>query len=136
MKASLFIMFFKTKKELEQVIKERDEYKKSSNDYLNQLNKKIKHQEYLEKEIKNYKNKLWTLEESFKELSEKYKIMEKYFNLDKPLSESVQAKLLADLRLHDMEYKSLQDSIKIQQLLTMFSQRPVTILPPPSYYRW
>lgn len=128
-------MFFKTKKELEQTTKERDEYKKSSNDYLNQLNEKITHQVYLEKEIKNYKNKIKILEEKLEQLSQKYEIMEKYFNLNEPLSENVQAKLLADLRLHDMEYKSLQDSIKMQQLLTMFSQRPVTILPPP-YYRW
>ena len=129
-------MFFKTKKELEQTTKERDEYKKSSNDYLNQLNEKITHQVYLEKEIKNYRNKIKILEEELEQLSQKYKIMEKYFNLNESLSENVQAKLLADLRLHDMEYKSLQDSIKMQQLLTMFSQRPVTILPPPSYYRW
>lgn len=129
-------MFFKTKKELEQVTKERDEYKKSSNDYLNQLNEKITHQEYLEKEIKNYKNKIKILEEELKRLKQKYEIMEKYFNLDEPPSENVQAKLLADLRLHDMEYKNLQNSIKMQQLLTTFYQRPVTILPPPSYYRW
>ena len=129
-------MFLKTKKELEQVTKERDEYKKSSNDYLNQLNEKIKHQEYLEKEIKNYKNKIKILEKELEQLSQKYKIMEKYFNLNEPLSENIQAKLLADLRLHDMEYKSLQDSIKMQQLLTMFNQRPVTILPPLSYYKW
>lgn len=129
-------MFFKTKKELEQIAKERDEYKESSNDYLSQLKIKIDHQQYLEREIKNYKNKIKVLEEELEQLSQKYKIMEKYFNLDEPLSENVQAKLLADLRLHDMEYKSLQDSInKMQQLLIMSNQPPVTILPPP-YYRW
>lgn len=129
-------MFFKTKKELEQVTKERNEYKKSSNDYLNQLNEKIKHQEYLEKENKRYRNKIKILEEKLEQLSQKYEIIEKYFNLDEPPSENVQAKLLADLRLHDMKYENLQNSIKMQQLLTTFYQRPVTILPPPSYYRW
>ena len=130
-------MFFKKiKKELKQITKERDEYKKSSNDYLDQLNKKITHQGYLEKEIKNYKNEIKILEEELEQLSQKYKIMEKYFNLNEPLSENVQAKLLADLRLHDMKYENLQNSIKMQQLLTTFCQRPVTILPPPSYYRW
>lgn len=130
-------MFFKTKKELEQIARERDEYKESSNDYLNQLKIKIDHQQYLEREIKNYKNKIKILEEELEQLSQKYKIMEKYFNLNEPLSENVQAKLLADLRLHDMEYKSLQDSInKMQQLLIMSNQPPVTILPPLSYYKW
>lgn len=129
-------MFFKTKKELKQVTKERDEYKKSSNDYLDQLNEEIKHQEYLEKENKNYRNKIKILEKELEQLKQKYEIMEKYFKLNEPLSENVQAKLLADLRLHDMKYESLQNSIKMQQLLTMFHQRPVTILPPPSYYRW
>ena len=129
-------MFFKTKKELEQITKERDEYKKSSNDYLDRLNEKIAHQISLESEINNYKDEIKDLKIELEQLKQKYEIMEKYFNLDEPLSEKVQAKVLADLRLHDMEYKNLQDSIKMQQLLTMFSQRPVTILPPPSYYRW
>ncbi len=129
-------MFFKTKKKLEQMAKERDEYKKSSNDYLNQLNIEIEHQQYLEREIKNYKNKIKILEKELEQLKQKYEIMEKYFKLNEPLSETVQAKLLADLRLHDMKYENLQNSIKMQQLLTMFYQRPVTILPTPSYYRW
>lgn len=129
-------MFFKTKKELEQVTKEKDEYKKSSNNYLKQLNEKTTHQLNLESEINNYKDEIKDLKIELEQLKQKYEIMEKYFNLNEPPSENVQAKLLADLRLHDMKYENLQNSIKMQQLLTMFYQRPVTILPPPSYYRW
>lgn len=135
MKVSLF-MFFKTKKKLEQVTKERDEYKKSFNDYLKQLNEKTAHQLILEGEINNYKDEIKDLKIELEQLKQKYEIMEKYFNLDEPPSENVQAKLLADLRLHDMKYENLQNSIKMQQLLTTFYQRPVEILPPPSYYRW
>ena len=127
-------MFFRIRKELEQVTKERDEYKKSSYDYLKQLNEKTAHQLSLESEINNYKNEIEDLKMELKQLKQKYEIMEKHFNLDEPPSENVQAKLLADLRLHDMKYERLQDNIKMNQLLTMLSNQPPMILPSPFYY--
>jgi len=47
--------------------------------------------------------------------------MKEYYKVDEDLSPEVQAKVIIDLRLHDMEYQKLQDNltnikIQLQQL--------------------
>lgn len=45
------------------------------------------------------------------QLSQENEIMRKYYKVDEEPSPEIQAKILADLRLHDMEFKILQEKI-------------------------
>ena len=50
-------------------------------------------------------------------LSQENEIMKKYYKLDEEPSSDVQAKVLADLRIHDMEYQQLKE--KINEIKTL-----------------
>ncbi len=50
-------------------------------------------------------------------LSQENEIMKKYYKLDEEPSADVQAKVLADLRIHDMEYQRLKE--KIDEIKTL-----------------
>lgn len=53
-------------------------------------------------------------------LSQENEIMKKYYKLDEEPSSDVQAKVLVDLRLHDMEFKMLQEKLNnYQQQLSL-----------------
>lgn len=63
------------------------------------------------KNLKNINDKLNTQIIDMKQLSEENEIMRKYYKLDEEPSTEVQAKVLVDLRLHDMELKMLQEKL-------------------------
>lgn len=53
-------------------------------------------------------------------LSQENEIMKRYYKLNEEPSFDVQAKVLADLRLHDMEFKMLQGKLNnYQQQLSL-----------------
>ena len=53
-------------------------------------------------------------------LSQENEIMKKYYKLNEEPSSDIQAKVLADLRLHDMEFKMLQEKLNnYQQQLSL-----------------
>ncbi len=55
-------------------------------------------------------------------LSQENEIMKKYYKLNEEPSSEVQAKVLADLRLHDMEFKILQEKLSNCQQQLSFNQ--------------
>ena len=55
-------------------------------------------------------------------LSQENEIMKKYYKLNEEPSSDVQAKVLADLRLHDMEFKTLQEKLNNYQQQLLFNQ--------------
>lgn len=69
--------------------------------------------------LKDDNNKLNTEIINMRHLSKENEIMRKYYKVDEVPSPDVQAKILADLRLHDMEFKILQEKLNnCQQLLS------------------
>ena len=70
-------------------------------------------------------------------LSQENEIMRKYYKLDEEPSPDVQAKVLADLRIHDMEYQRLKekmDEIKTLQYHNSFLSMANVIHYIPYYY--
>ena len=55
-------------------------------------------------------------------LSQENEIMKKYYKLNEEPSSDVQAKVLADLRLHDMEFKMFQEKLNNYQQQLSFNQ--------------
>ena len=55
-------------------------------------------------------------------LSQENEIMKRYYKLNEEPSSDVQAKVLVDLRLHDMEFKMLQEKLKNYQQQLSFNQ--------------
>ena len=55
-------------------------------------------------------------------LSQENEIMKRYYKLNEEPSFDVQAKVLADLRLHDMEFKILQEKLNNSQQQLLFNQ--------------
>ena len=108
-------MFFNKYKKIiknleEQVNYWENEYKDSltSRQEINNKNQELK------KELEQKENELIQLEK----IKQENQIMKKYYKLDEEPSAEVQAKVLVDLRLHDMEYKQLQTRLSnIEQLL-------------------
>ena len=73
--------------------------------------------------LKDDNNKLNTEIINMRHLSKENEIMRKYYKVDEVPSSDVQAKILADLRLHDMEFKILQEKLNnCQQQLSSFNQ--------------
>ena len=71
-------------------------------------------------------------------LSQENEIMRKYYKVDEVPSPDVQAKILADLRLHDMEFKMLQEKLNSCQQQLLSSNRMQFLFPyyltPLKYY--
>lgn len=63
------------------------------------------------KNLKNTNDKLNNQLIDIGTISKENEIMRKYYKLDEEPSAEVQAKVLADLRLHDMELKMLQEKL-------------------------
>lgn len=63
------------------------------------------------KRLKDNNDKLNTENMNMKYLSKENEIMRKYYKVDEIPSADIQAKVLADLRLHDMEFKILQEKL-------------------------
>jgi uncharacterized membrane protein (DUF106 family) len=79
----------------------------------------------LKKENNTLKNSNATLNNhviEINKLSQENEIMKKYYKLNEEPSSDVQAKVLADLRLHDMEFKTLQEKLSNYQQQLLFNQ--------------
>lgn len=107
-------MFFnKYKKKIESLEKDLVFWQKS----CDELQKTI---DDLKEENNILKNNNTTLNNRVNKLSQENEIMRKYYKVDEVPSSDVQAKILADLRLHDIEFKMLQERLNSckQQLLS------------------
>ena len=70
-------------------------------------------------------------------LSQENEIMKKYYKLNEEPSSDVQAKVLADLRLHDMEFKMFQEKLNSCQQQLLLNQKLLSLpyyLIYPRYY--
>lgn len=83
------------------------------------------------KNLKNINDKLNTQIIDMKQLSEENEIMRKYYKADEEPSPEIQARILADLRLHDMEFKIIQEKLNDCKQKLHFNQMLVTL---PMYY--
>jgi len=100
-------MLFKYKNKIQNLESDLKSWEKTCNELQETINE-------LREENKNLKNtndKLNTQIIDMKQLSEENQIMRKYYKADEEPSPEVQAKILADLRLHDMEFKMLQEKL-------------------------
>lgn len=87
------------------------------------------------KTLKDTNDKLSNQIINFEKISKENQIMKKYYKLDKEPSSEVQAKVLADLRLHDMEFNILQEKLNYyQQQLNFFKNIGFTNLCHYPYY--
>ena len=69
-------------------------------------------------------------------LSQENEIMKKYYKLNEEPSSDIQAKVLADLRLHDMEFKMLQEKLSNCQQQLSFNQMLLSLPYNPIYQRY
>lgn len=69
-------------------------------------------------------------------LSQENEIMKKYYKLNEEPSSDIQAKVLADLRLHDMEFKMLQEKLSNCQQQLSFNQMLLSLPYYPIYQRY
>ena len=120
-------MFFnKYKKKIESLERDLVFWQKS----YDELQKTI---DDLKKENSILKNSNTTLNNrviKINKLSQENEIMKKYYKLNEEPSSDVQAKVLVDLRLHDMEFKMLQEKLSNYQQQLSLNQ----MLPLLSYY--
>ena len=106
-------MFNKYKNKIEELEKDLSFWQKS----CDELQKEI---DELKKENQLFKNINVQLSDKLTDmgnLSQENEIMKKYYKLDKEPSSDVQAKVLADLRIHDMEYQRFKE--KIDEIKTL-----------------
>ena len=100
-------MFNKYKNKIKELEKDLSFWQKS----CDELQEKI---DELKKENQTFKNINVQLSDkltNMENLSQENEIMKKYYKLDKEPSSDVQAKVLADLRIHDMEYQQLKEKM-------------------------
>lgn len=107
-------MFFtKYKNKIEELEKDLSFLEKSCNELQEDINK-IKEEN---KKLKSMNSDLNAQLVHMNKLSEENEIMKKYYCLNEEPSIEVQAKVLADLRIHDIEYQQLKE--KINEIKTL-----------------
>ena len=107
------MLFNKYKNKIQNLEKDLSFWKKT----CNELQKTINELREENKNLKNINNQLNTQIIDMKQLSEENEIMRKYYKIDEEPSSDVQAKVLVDLRLHDMEYQRLKE--KMDEIKTL-----------------
>ena len=120
-------MLFKYKNKIQELERSLSFYQKSCDELQEDINK-------LKEENKNLKNINAQLNDKLidmKQLSKENEIMRKYYKVDEEPSPEIQAKILADLRLHDMEFKILQEKLNDCKQKIHFNQILATL---PMYY--
>ena len=110
-------MFFnKYKKKIESLERDLNFWQKT----CDKLQKRV---DDLKEENNTLKNNNITLNNQVNKmdkLSQENEIMKRYYKLNEEPSSDVQAKVLVDLRLHDMEFKMLQEKLNnYQQQLSL-----------------
>ena len=106
-------MLFKYKNIIKELTKDLSFWQKSCNELQEDIDELKKENKLLKDTNIQLNNQLIDI----KKLSQENEIMRKYYKLDKEPSIEVQAKVLADLRIHDMEYQQLKE--KIDKIQTM-----------------
>ena len=122
-------MLFKYKNKIQNLESDLKSWEKTCNELQETINELREENENL----KNTNDKLNAQIVDIKQLSEENQIMRKYYKTDEEPSPEVQAKILADLRLHDMEFKILQEKINDNKIY--FNQRLMS-LPLSMYSRY
>lgn len=102
---------------------------KSCND-LQEIINKLKEENQI---LKTTNDKLNDQIIDMKKISQENEIMRKYYKVDEELSPDIQAKVLSDLKLHDMEFKIIQE--KLNDCKQQLSNIPLLSLPY-QYPRW
>ena len=100
-------MFNQKKKEIESLKRDLDFWMKNCNDLQEKINK-LKDENQI---LKITNNKLNDQIIDMKKISQENEIMRKYYKIDEELSPDIQVKVLSDLRLHDMEFKIIQEKL-------------------------
>lgn len=99
-------MIFKNKKQeelIEDLKNKVNSLEKRNNELYDQNFKYVK-------QISDLRNEITDLRKAKAEND----VMRKYFKLDEELSQEVQARVLCDLRVHELEYSHLQSLIQMQ----------------------
>ena len=106
-------MFNKYKNRIEELERDLSFYQKSCDELQKDIDKLKEENKLLKNINEQLNNKLIDIGN----LSQENKIMRKYYKLNEEPSIDVQAKVLADLRIHDMEYQQLKE--KMDEIKTM-----------------
>lgn len=106
-------MFKKYKNKITDLEHDVSFWQKNCNELQEDINELKKENDLLKNINKQLNDKLIDMGN----LSQENEIMKKYYKLDKEPSTDVQAKVLADLRIHDMEYQQLKE--KMNEIKTM-----------------
>ena len=101
------MLFNKYKNQIKELQKDVTFWENSCNDLQDTINELRKENNNL----KNINDKLNNQLIDINTISKENEIMRKYYKLNEEPSTEIQAKVLADLRLHDMEFKILQEKI-------------------------
>lgn len=101
----------KLEKELHELKNFNDKLLESAMATQDEILKKTEENKSLNSELKKQKEENEILLNKHKDLKEKYAILERHFKLNEPLSSETQAKVLADLRIHDLEYERLREEL-------------------------
>ena len=118
-------MLFKYKNKIQNLEKDLNFWEKTCDELQEIINE-------LREENKNLKTINDKLNTHMEQLSKENKIMRKYYKADEEPSPEIQAKILADLRLHDMEFKILQEKLNDCKQILYFNQ--MVALSSPIYY--
>lgn len=112
-------MFFnKYKKKIESLEKDLAFWQKSCDELQKTIDDLREENNILKNDNATLNNRVTEI----KKLSQENEIMKKYYKLNEEPSSDVQAKVLADLRLHDMEFKMLQEKLSNYQQQLSFNQ--------------
>ena len=111
-------MLFKYKNKIQNLEKDLKFWEKTCNELQETINE-LKEKNRI---LKITNDKLNTQIIDMKQLSEENEIMRKYYKADEEPSPEVQSRILADLRLHDMEFKILQEKLNDCKQKLYFNQ--------------
>ena len=126
-------MFFsKYKKKIESLERDLAFWQKSC-DELQKIIDNLKEENNI---LKNNNTTLNNRVIEINKLSQENEIMKKYYKLNEEPSSDIQAKVLADLRLHDMEFKMLQEKLNNYQQQTLFNQMLLSLPYYSIYHRY
>ena len=117
------MIFNRYKNKIKELQKDLTFWQKTCDELQNTIND-------LRKENENFKNINHQLNDqliNMQNLSQENEIMRKYYKLDEEPSSDVQAKVLADLRLHDMEFKMIQDKFNYYNLQLALNKQQLAL---------
>ena len=112
------MLFKKYKNKIKSLEEDLFFWEKSCNELQNTINTLKEENKCLKDDNDKLNAKIINMEH----LSKENEIMRKYYKVDEIPSADVQAKILADLRLHDMEFKILQEKINDYKKQLSFNQ--------------